>query len=247
MGGGDYSATRVALSTDGYGVRYAEMRAWLLACVADRSCACGGNPPHPEARRGRGGSRVVEVPAVPGPVLDIEVWVEGNKAEAYTRELHHRATRRSAGTLDDKDVVNVFVTRYEKDDGVLRETVKLARRLAAERRLPGRRDEDRGRARADDQRPRRSVGDVAREEARGQGRRARPRRACRTSMVASYARALSVGAAGRRARGPAARRVPRTRPSRPEDKRLRSERRRSRTSTSTTRRRRSCRPATKKK
>ena len=28
--------------------------------------------------------------------------------------------------------MNVFVTRYEKDDGVLRETVKLARRLAAE-------------------------------------------------------------------------------------------------------------------
>ena len=37
-----------------------------------------------------------------------------------------------AGHIADKDIVNVFVTRYTTDVGVLRETVKFARRLAAE-------------------------------------------------------------------------------------------------------------------
>jgi len=36
------------------------------------------------------------------------------------------------GHVEDKDVVNVFVTRYERDDGVVREMVKLVRRLASE-------------------------------------------------------------------------------------------------------------------
>jgi hypothetical protein len=65
------------------------------------------------------------------PVLDVEVWVEDNKAEAFTASYIADAAEKR-GHIDDKDVVNVFVTRYEKDDGVLRETVKLARRLAAE-------------------------------------------------------------------------------------------------------------------
>ena len=93
--------------------------------------ACGGHPPQP--RRG-----VVEADLGSWKyrryqnVLDIEVWVEGNKAEAYTASYVAEAAEKRARCCDDKDVVNVFVTRYEKDDGVLRETVKLARRLAAE-------------------------------------------------------------------------------------------------------------------
>lgn len=65
------------------------------------------------------------------PVLDVEVWVENNKAEAFTGSYVSDAAERT-GHVEDKDVVNVFVTRYEKDDGVLRESVKFARRLAAE-------------------------------------------------------------------------------------------------------------------
>lgn len=91
---------------------------------------CGGRPPVP--RRG-----VVEGD-VGGwkfrrfqPVLDVEVWVADNKAEAFTASyVRDEAERR--GRIGDGDVVSVFVTRYELDRGVLRETVKLARRLAQE-------------------------------------------------------------------------------------------------------------------
>lgn len=105
------------------------MRAWVFACVVTLF-ACGGTPPIP--KRG-----VVEGD-LPGwkfkrfqHVLDIEVWVENNKAEAFTASyIPVDADKR--GRVEEREVVNVFVTRYEKDDGVLRETVKLARRLASE-------------------------------------------------------------------------------------------------------------------
>lgn len=91
---------------------------------------CGGAPPQPkrgvvEGDLGSWHFRRFQ------PVLDVEVWVENNKAEAFTASYISDAAER-LGKVEDKDVVNVFVTRYEKDDGVLRETVKLARRLAAE-------------------------------------------------------------------------------------------------------------------
>jgi hypothetical protein len=92
--------------------------------------ACGGRPPMP--KRGvvegdLGGWKFRRFQ----PVLDVEVWVDGNKAAAFTASyVAEEAEKR--GHIEDKDVVNVFVTRYEKDDGVLRETVKLVRRLAAE-------------------------------------------------------------------------------------------------------------------
>jgi len=105
------------------------MRAWVLACLVT-FIACGGKPPIPkrgvvESDLGSWKFRRFQ------PVLDVEVWVENNKAEAYTASyVSEEAEKR--GHVEDKDVVNVFVTRYEKNDGVLRETVKLARRLAAE-------------------------------------------------------------------------------------------------------------------
>ena len=94
------------------------------------SLGCGGRPPIP--RRG-----VVEGD-VGGwkfrrfqPVLDVEVWVADNQAEAFTASyVREEAERR--GRISDRDVVSVFVTRYQLDRGVLRETVKLARRLAQE-------------------------------------------------------------------------------------------------------------------
>src|SRR3954471_4290554 len=105
------------------------MRAWVFACLV-MLVACGGKPPIPkrgvvEGDLGSWKFRRFQ------PVLDVEVWVENNKAEAFTAS-HVADSAEKRGHIDDKDVVNVFVTRYEKDDGVLRETVKLVRRLASE-------------------------------------------------------------------------------------------------------------------
>jgi hypothetical protein len=106
------------------------MRAMLLAVVLTVS-ACGGHPPIP--RRG-----VVESDLgswkfrrFQGPLLDVEVWVDGNKAEAYSAS-YITATAEQRGHIEDNDLVNVFVTRYATADGVVRATVKLARRLAQE-------------------------------------------------------------------------------------------------------------------
>jgi len=67
-----------------------------------------------------------------GPLLDVEVWIDGNKGEAFSASyITNEAEKR--GRIEDKDLVNVTVTRYEKPDGVVRETVKLVRRLAQEK------------------------------------------------------------------------------------------------------------------
>jgi len=106
-------------------------RVWLgLAVAITVLTGCGGAPPQPkrgvvESDLGSWHFRRFQ------PVLDVEVWVENNKAEAYTASYVSDVAERK-GHVEDKDVVNVFVTRYEKDDGILRETVKLVRRLAAE-------------------------------------------------------------------------------------------------------------------
>jgi len=106
------------------------MRALLLAVMLTAS-ACGGHPPIP--RRG-----VVESDLggwkfrrFQGPLLDVEVWVDGNKAEAYSASYITQAAEQR-GRIEDNDLVNVFVTRYTTADGVVRATVKLARRLAQE-------------------------------------------------------------------------------------------------------------------
>lgn len=104
-------------------------RSLVLACALALA-ACGGRPPVP--RRG-----VVEADLGAWrfrrfqPVLDVEVWVEANRAEAFTAS-YVASDAENRGHIEDKDVVTVFVTRYERHAGVVRETVKLARRLAAE-------------------------------------------------------------------------------------------------------------------
>jgi hypothetical protein len=105
------------------------MRTWLVACVVIL-VACGGRPPIP--KRGvvegdLGGWKFRRFQ----PVLDIEVWVKDNKAQAFTASYVADKAEK-LGHVEDKDVVSVFVTRYEKDAGVLRETVKWVRRLASE-------------------------------------------------------------------------------------------------------------------
>ena len=94
--------------------------------------ACGGAPPIPnrgvvEADLGSWKFRRFQ-----GPLLDVEVWVDGNKGEAYSAS-YITADAEKRGRIEDKDLVNVTVTAYEKPDGIVRETVKLVRRLAAEK------------------------------------------------------------------------------------------------------------------
>jgi hypothetical protein len=103
----------------------------LLLLVLITVGACGGKPPLP--RRG-----VLETDLgswkfrrFQGPLLDIEVWVEGNRGEAFSAS-YITADAEKTGKVKDGDIVNVSVTRYERDEGVVRATVKLARRLAAE-------------------------------------------------------------------------------------------------------------------
>lgn len=102
--------------------------AGVLAVLIGGAPACGGRPPVP--RRGVGEA------AIDGwqfrrlqQVLDVEVWVADNPAEAFAGTYVRGAAER-AGRLTDDDVVNVVVTRYQKPDGVLRATVVFVRRLA---------------------------------------------------------------------------------------------------------------------
>jgi hypothetical protein len=91
---------------------------------------CGGRPPIPkrgvvEGDLGEWKFRRFQ------PVLDLEVWVANNKGEAFTAS-YVREQAEKVGRIEDKDLVNVMVTRYTVPKGVLRETVKFARRLAQE-------------------------------------------------------------------------------------------------------------------
>ncbi len=92
--------------------------------------ACGGRPPPPprgviEGDVGDWKFRRYQ------EVLDVEVWVEGNRGQAYTAS-YARGDAEKVNRLTDRDIATAFVTRYERPDGVLRETVKFVRRLAQE-------------------------------------------------------------------------------------------------------------------
>lgn len=64
-------------------------------------------------------------------LLDVEVWVPKNRAAAHTASYVSR-TALKRGRLGETDVVNAFVTRYKKNEGIARALVKFVRRLAAE-------------------------------------------------------------------------------------------------------------------
>ncbi|MEZ4398665.1 MAG: hypothetical protein R3B06_01505 [Kofleriaceae bacterium] len=105
-------------------------RALCLALALVVSTACGGHPPPPV--RGVGETAIADWQFRRfQEVLDIEVWVPDNTAVAYTATYVAGAAEHR-GQLGDDDLTNVFVTRYQRDDGVVRATVKFARRLAQE-------------------------------------------------------------------------------------------------------------------
>lgn len=92
--------------------------------------ACGGRPPVP--KRGVVESDVGEWKFRRfQPVLDVEVWVAENKAEAFTA-TYVRDSAERRGRIEERDVVSVFVTRYQRSHGVVREVARLARRLSQE-------------------------------------------------------------------------------------------------------------------
>ncbi len=105
------------------------MRLLLIAVII---AACGGKPPIPKRLVVEGDLGSWKFRRFQGPLLDIEVWVDGNKGEAYSAS-YITATSEKVGHITDKDLVNVTVTKYENKEGVVRETVKLVRRLAAEK------------------------------------------------------------------------------------------------------------------
>jgi hypothetical protein len=104
------------------------MRVLLVATML-AVLGCGGRPPIPTRGVVESDLGAWKFRRFQGPLLDVEVWVEGNKAEAFSAS-YITADAEKRGRIEDRDLVNVFVTRYQKSDGVVRATVKLARRLA---------------------------------------------------------------------------------------------------------------------
>jgi hypothetical protein len=105
------------------------MRHLLIVLVT--VAACGGKPPPPPRGVVEHDLGSWKFRRFQGPLLDIEVWVEGNRGEAFSAS-YVTAEAEKTGKVKEDDIVNVSVTRYERDEGVTRATVKLARRLAAE-------------------------------------------------------------------------------------------------------------------
>jgi hypothetical protein len=106
-------------------------RTVLVSCaLAALLVACGGTPPPPPngiLERDLGAWKYRRSQQL----LDVEVWVPKNKAVAFTASYVFREALKR-GQVDDRDVVNAFVTRYQRDAGILRSLVKFARRLAQE-------------------------------------------------------------------------------------------------------------------
>jgi hypothetical protein len=111
-----------------------KMRALFAAVVLVGVVAglgCGGHPPIPKRWVVEGDLGGWKFRRFQGPLLDVEVWVEGNKAEAYSAS-YITAEAEKRGRIEDKDLVSVVVIHYQSPDGVVRAAAKFARRLAAD-------------------------------------------------------------------------------------------------------------------
>jgi hypothetical protein len=105
-----------------------------IVVVAAVSGACGGHP-LPPARgviEGSVGGGDWHFRRFQGPLLDVEVWIEGNKGVAYSAS-YVTADAEKRGKIADAELCSATVTKYDRDDGVTRATVKLVRRLAQEK------------------------------------------------------------------------------------------------------------------
>jgi hypothetical protein len=101
-----------------------------LLALALTALACGGATPPP--------ARGVIEGNLDGwsfrryqALLDVEVWVTGNPAVAHTAS-YASADAEKRGRLAEEDVVNAFVTRYERPDGIAGALLRFVRRLAQE-------------------------------------------------------------------------------------------------------------------
>ncbi|HEY4057618.1 MAG TPA: hypothetical protein VGM39_13475 [Kofleriaceae bacterium] len=94
--------------------------------------ACGGHSPPPKRGVVEGDLDGWKFRRFQGPLLDVEVWIEGNKGIAHSASYITEESEKR-GQIDPKDLVNVTVTKYERDEGIVRETVRFVRRLAAEK------------------------------------------------------------------------------------------------------------------
>ena len=106
--------------------------AMLVVGIGALGSACGGGAPIPKRGVVEGDLGSWKFRRFQGPLLDVEVWIDGNKGVAHSAS-YITAESEKRGQITDKDLVNVTVTKYEKDDGIVRETVRFARRLASEK------------------------------------------------------------------------------------------------------------------
>lgn len=111
-------------------IRLRTMHCALVAGTVLALVACGGSPPPPA--RGVLEQNVSSWSFRRYQALqDVEVWVADNQAVAHTAS-YVRGQAEKTGQLQTSDVVNAFVTRYQRDQGIVRAVVKFARRLAQE-------------------------------------------------------------------------------------------------------------------
>ena len=103
----------------------------VLATVV-LAVACGGHPPPPVRGVIEGSVGDWHFRRFQGPLLDVEVWIEGNKGVAYSAS-YVTADAEKRGSIGNSDLCSAIVTKYDRDDGVTRNTVKLVRRLAQEK------------------------------------------------------------------------------------------------------------------
>ncbi len=105
---------------------------WLLVFAGSGIFpGCGGTPKPPkrgviESDVGGWGFRRFQ------HVLDVEVWVKKNKAEAFAASYVRNAAEKS-GSLERDDVRSALVTRYTRSKGVRKALVIFARRLSGQR------------------------------------------------------------------------------------------------------------------
>jgi hypothetical protein len=105
-------------------------RLWPALALALAAPACGGRQPPPKRAVIEGDVESWSFGRYQA-LLDVEVWVPENSASAHTASYVHRDALKR-GRVDEPDVVNVFVTRYESGAGVLPALIRFVRRLSLE-------------------------------------------------------------------------------------------------------------------